>query len=147
MTGYVAILEDDHARVAEMRVCLAEILPAHEPVLFDDAAAMIAWLRDHLGEVVLISLDHDLPITRGPDGRVVDRGDGRMVADFLATQAPTCPVIVHTSNHYAGPGVTRALSDAGWQHCRVCPRDDVQWVRGAWLPALRDYAQRGWIFD
>ena len=108
MAGYVAVLEDDHARIAEMRACLAEVLPGFEPVFFDDAGRMIAWLDDHLGEVVLVSLDHDLPITRSADGGVVDCGDGRMVADYLATRTPTCPVIVHTSNHLAAPGVTRA---------------------------------------
>lgn len=54
---HVAILEDDVTRVAAIRECLAAELPEHPAVFFDDAEAMVEHLREHLGEVVLISLD------------------------------------------------------------------------------------------
>ncbi len=82
----VVILEDDSLRLAEMRKCLAELLPRFQHLYFDDAFKMIAWLEDHLAEVVLISLDHDLPTD-------TDHGTGRLVADYLAEKPPICPVI------------------------------------------------------
>ena len=81
MPGYVAILEDDPVRLAEMRACLPELLPGHAPAFFDNAGEMIAWLGDHMQEVVLISLDHDLPLRQERGGQAVDAGTGRAVAD------------------------------------------------------------------
>ena len=89
----VAILEDDPARIAAMRACLDELLPGAAAAFFEDAMQMIAWLGRHLGDVVLISLDHDLPL-RADRGRTVDCGTGRQVADYLASVPPICPVIV-----------------------------------------------------
>jgi hypothetical protein len=140
----VAILEDDVNRVREMRACLEEVLPGAGIVVFEVAAEMIAWLGAHLGEVVLISLDHDLPL-RDDDGRTVDCGSGREVADFLAPLAPTCPVIVHSSNQYCAPGMYFALKEAGWPVSRVCPMDDLEWVKRDWAARVTRYVLEGWI--
>jgi hypothetical protein len=95
---------------------------------------------------VLVSLDHDLPLQQMRDERPVDAGTGRMVADHLARCEPTCPVIVHTSNEYFGPGMMRVLRDAGWTHCRVYPHGNCEWVGTAWAEAVRQYIDSGWIF-
>lgn len=144
MAGYVAVLEDDAGRVAEMRECLREVLPRYEPVFFDDAGAMIGWLKEHLGEVVLMSLDHDLPVRVGEDGRVVDCGTGRMVADYLAEWPETCPVIVHSSNEFCAPGMVRESVDAGWSVVRVRPGAEERWVRRGW--AIEELLRAGAIF-
>src|SRR5687768_466814 len=102
MPPSVAILEDDAARVLAMRSCLAELLPSVQVVVFDHAERMVEWLDSHLGEVVLISLDHDLPVRRLGD-TMEDCGTGRRVADFLASLQPTCPIIVHSSNNDCAP--------------------------------------------
>jgi len=141
MSTYVAILEDDVGRVGVMRECLGSLLPQHKCAVFDNAAEMIAWLRSHIGDVVLVSLDHDLPLHQMRDGQRVDAGTGRMVADHLAALAPTCPVIVHTSNENFGPGMMRVLEDAGWTHCRVYPHEDCQWIRTSWADAIRRYIE------
>ena len=87
----MAILEDDVGRLAEFRAHLPTLLPGHAAVYFDNAGEMIAWLTDHLAETVLISLDHDLPLVQVRDGRAVDPGTGRDVADYLSRTATRVP--------------------------------------------------------
>ena len=105
---------------------------------------MIAWLPDHLGDIILISLDHDLPLHDALD-LSPDCGTGRQVADYLATLPPTCPVIVHSSNHYYAPGMYFALKDSGWPCARVYPSDDIAWIGSSWLELVRAYIRAGWI--
>jgi hypothetical protein len=140
----VAILEDNADRIDEMQACLSEALPDVLSVFFENAFEMIAWLKEHLGEVVLISLDHDLPLLDG-EGRPSDCGDGRMVADFLASRPPTCPVIVHSSNAYCAPGMCYALEEAHWLLARVVPYEEHAWVRSAWKPQIDKWVKDGWI--
>jgi hypothetical protein len=142
---HVAILEDDPARVAAMRPHLAAALPNATPVFFEAAAAMIAWLDQHLGEVVLISLDHDLPIRRDADDSAIDCGTGREVADHLAALPPTCPVIVHSSNAPCAAGMVEVLTKAGWPTARVLPYDDLAWVEDDWAARIRQFVREGWI--
>ena len=140
----VAILEDNAGRVAAMRACLADVLPGTEIFVFENAHEMATWLPDHLGDVILISLDHDLPL-RDANGHPLDCGTGRQVADFLASLPPTCPVIVHSSNEFCAPGMVFALRDAGWPCNRVYPRDDLEWVRRDWGAKVEQYVRSGWI--
>jgi hypothetical protein len=140
----VAILEDDMGRIAEMQACLAEALPTIQGIFFKNAFEMIGWLEQHLGEVVLISLDHDLPLLDA-EGKSINCGDGRMVADFLTSLPPTCPVIVHSSNDYCAPGMFFTLRDAGWPTVRIVPYEIHTWIRGAWKEQLLQFVQEGWI--
>ena len=144
MTGLVAILEDDANRIREMRACLEEVLPGAGVVVFEVAREMIAWLGTQLASVVLISLDHDLPL-RADDGQTLDCGSGREVADFLASMPPTCPVIVHSSNNYCAPGMFYALKEGGWPVSRICPMDDLAWIRRDWAARVIRYVREGWI--
>jgi len=144
MTPIVAILEDDANRIREMRACLDQALPAAQVVVFEVAREMIAWLAAHLGDVILISLDHDLPLRDG-NGHPLDCGSGREVADFLASMPPTCPVIVHSSNNYCAPGMFYALKEKGWPVSRVCPMDDLAWVQRDWAARVTRYIREGWI--
>src|SRR5688500_15058097 len=127
-----------------MRASLADALPEVQVVFFENASVMINWIARHQPDVILISLDHDLPL-RGSDGESIDSGTGRQVVDFLATLNPTCPVIVHSSNLQCASGMLFALKDAGWTHSQVFPRDDVLWIREAWLAQIRRYISDGWI--
>jgi hypothetical protein len=144
--GYVAILEDNAGRLAEMQACLPALVPGYPTVYFDDAAEMIAWLADHLGETVLVSLDHDLPLSIVRDGRTVDPGTGRQVADYLSALPPVCPVIVHTSNEHFAPGMVRVLLDGGWPVARVYPDADHTFVRRAWADQVRRWIASKLIF-
>ena len=141
---FVAILEDDTRRVTAMQACLARLLPAAQQVFFDEAGAMISWLGQNLGQVVLISLDHDLPL-RDESGQTIDCGTGRDVVDYLATVPPTCPVIVHSSNIDRAPGMFFALKASGWPCIRVCPCDDLTWISAGWQDAVNRFASDGWI--
>ncbi len=127
-----------------MRTCPTKILSGIEIVFFEDAAEMIVWLGQHLGEVVLISLDHDLPI-RNESGKSIDCGAGREVVDYLAALPPTCPVIVHSSNNDCAQGMFFALQDAGWPCRRVYPCDGEAWIAGAWAAEVRRLISDGWI--
>ncbi len=127
----IAILEDDPQRIAEMRRCLGEQLPNLESVFFDNAPSMMRWLDANLPDVLLISLDHDLPL-RDVDGQSVDSGTGRQVADYLASLPPTCPVIVHSSNQNFAPGMVAVLQPA-WLVAQVYPYDDCQWISKGWI--------------
>ena len=99
-------------------------------MIFDNAADMIAWVKGSLEKVVIMSLDHDLEPSSLRDGRAFDPGTGRDVVDFLVTQKPAFPVIIHTSNHIAGDGMKYALEDARWINKRVLPFDDfeTEWI-------------------
>ena len=135
MPQLIAILEDDPPRVAEMRDALAESLPNSQAVFFEQASEMIRWLGDHLAEVVLVSLDHDLPL-RQVDGELIDFGTGRQVVNRLIAKPCTCAVIVHSSNVAAATGMLMALRDADWLTAQVIPRDDLAWIRRDWIPTV-----------
>jgi hypothetical protein len=133
MSHKIAILDDEPDRICEMKSRLLACEPQYHVVTFDNARDMIAWLTEHLEEIVLICLDHDLGPNRVRDGKVFDPGTGRDVADYLATCRPTCPVLIHTTNSLAAPGMAMVLDDAGWKQSRVAPYNDLEWVRGAWI--------------
>lgn len=144
MPPVVAILEDDSGRIDEMRACLAGVLPGAECIFFDRADEMLAWLGQHLSNILLISLDHDLPL-RGPVGQSIDPGTGRQVADYLASiRPPKCPGIVHSSNEPCAQGMFFALKQAGWPCSRVVPYDDRAWIAASWSEEVRRYLRDVW---
>jgi hypothetical protein len=108
-------------------------LGSFELSLFDNAPEMISWLERHLDKTKLICLDHDLGPNRCRDGSQFDPGTGRDVADFLASQNPICPVIIHTTNNLAAPGMQLALEDAGWSVSHVLPFGDLEWIPAEWI--------------
>ena len=134
----IAILEDDERRLDEMNRLLSEALPGAELVFFDNAPDMVAWLRERLAEVDLLCLDHDLVFTPGRPGGRSDPGTGQDVVDFLVTRPPLPSVVIHTSNWGAVAGMVSPLEQAGWRVCRVIPFAEGQWLKTAWLPAIRD---------
>jgi hypothetical protein len=137
MCSKIIILEDNPDRIEEMTRCIKDYFSKCHLVIFDNAPDFICWLQDHLEEVNLICLDHDLGPNRKRDGEVFDPGTGRDVADYLATRTPACPVLIHTTNSLAAPGMEMVLEDAGWAHSRVYPMDDLQWIRAHWIEDVR----------
>src|SRR5688572_20565274 len=110
-----------------MRAVLGDVLPGFAVVAFDNAPDMIDWLATGLADAALISLDHDLGPTREREGGGrFDPGIGRDAADVMALYAPTCPVIVHSSNSLAVPGMLRVLRESGWPCSAVMPSDDLR---------------------
>jgi FixJ family two-component response regulator len=135
-TSIIAILDDEPDRLAAMRPLLTERFSQYGIETFDNAPDMVRWLHEHLREAVLISLDHDLGPDRRRNGRKFDPGIGRDVVDFLATHRPQCPVILHTTNRDALPGMREALEETGWRVTSVMPYGDLDWVREAWIDAV-----------
>jgi CheY-like chemotaxis protein len=137
MAMKIIILEDNADRQAAMRACLADRFHQYEVHFFDDSGEMNHFLDEHLPDAIVIALDHDLDLKPGPDGRCIDPGTGREVADYLAQQEPTCPVILHTTNAPAAVGMEAVLRDAGWKTRRVVPFDDLAWIESTWFSAIR----------
>jgi hypothetical protein len=133
----IVILEDNEDRRATMQRCLADRFPQFEARFFEEPAPMIAYLRDHLPDAAVISLDHDLDLKPGPDGRLIDPGTGREVADFLARQTPVCPVVIHTTNSVAAVGMEMTLTESCWKTQRVVPFGDLEWIPTQWFRAVR----------
>jgi CheY-like chemotaxis protein len=134
----IVILEDNQDRRAAMLDCVRDRFHRYETVFFDDAKEMQVYLDANLASALIISLDHDLELKSRPDGGMVDPGTGREVADFLARQPPTCPIIIATTNSAAGDGMEFVLRDASWQIHRVHPWGDLAWIAGSWFRTLRN---------
>lgn len=135
----IVILEDNLGRQKAMQTEIDELLPDAVFFFFNSARAMIEWLEywlfpPHVGPPALISLDHDLEVFIEPDGQLLDPGDGRDVATYLATRTPFCPVIVHTSNSDAAISMMCTLQEAGWEASKIRPENDLAWVHTEWAP-------------
>jgi hypothetical protein len=133
----IAILEDEEERQIAMKEQLELIGYKERACFFDNAPEMIEWLKDNLEKVIIICLDHDLGPNREKDGKIFDPGDGRNVVDFLVSQNVQCPVIVHTSNYLAAPGMILALESSFWSVFRVVPFNGVSWIELSWFPLLQ----------
>jgi CheY-like chemotaxis protein len=135
----IVILEDNDDRRAHMRDCLQDQFPQHELRFFVSATDMLSHLQSSgLDGLRLIVLDHDLELLPAADGQLVDPGTGRDVADYLAAQAPVCPIVIHTTNAPAGVGMQTVLEEAGWTVTRVVPYGSHEWIGQTWLRAVRD---------
>ena len=137
MAMKIVILEDNQERKPAMLDCLEDKFHQFEKRFFDHPAEMIDFLKDHLRETIAISLDHDLELIPTSEGRVIDPGCGREVADFLAQNIPSCPVIIHTSNSHAALAMEMVLREANWKTYRVSPCGDLAWIAGPWIRTLR----------
>ena len=141
MKKVILIMDDDERRLNSMSALIAGTYPNYESVLIDNAPDTIAWLKSNLSSAVLISLDHDLGPNRERDGQIFDPGTGRDLVDYLVTQNPACPVIVHTTNHIGRDGMIFALEGAGWKTSFVIPYDDLEWINGTWKMEIENYLQ------
>jgi CheY-like chemotaxis protein len=137
MAHKIAILEDNLDRQAVMRRCLADRFYTFDAHFFDEASAMIRFLDLNLQETIAISLDNDLELKPGPDGRMIDPGSGVEVAEHLAKRPAVCPVVIHTTNTNAAESMKSALAAAGWRTWRVVPYDGMNWIESDWLFRMR----------
>lgn len=138
MALFIAILEDDAERQSAMAECLEDRFPQYPIRFFATAAEMISHLRRNLSETIVIGLDHDLELVPVAGRSLLDPGSGRDVADYLASEPPACPVVIHTTNAPAGDGMEAVLQDAGWATSRVTPYDGLQWIPEVWLREMRN---------
>jgi len=138
MASIIAVLEDNQERIELMKACLEDRFHQFEHRFFANAQEMIAFLKENLQRVLLLSLDHDLEMIPKSNGKCFDPGDGKQVAEFLAGIAPSCPIILHSTNSDSVQGMTRLLRTAGWKTIRVIPTDGNNWIEAIWLRAVRD---------
>jgi len=130
----ILILEDDIERVGQFQQMLGE---SWESYVWNNAHKMIIELPQYLNEADLISLDHDL-YTLDEDNN--DPGDGVMVAKWLETQKPSCPVIIHSSNTERSRWMLGYLELGGWQTKRVAPIGE-DWIETLWISAVKELCQ------
>jgi CheY-like chemotaxis protein len=133
----ILILEDDADRIARFHAVLQQLDPSLEIRLWRNAWKMIRESEPVLPRVCLISLDHDLDPEEDGD----DPGTGYEVAQFLASHAPTCPVIIHTSNGERGTWMQGAFDLEGWETHRVGPWGD-DWIERSWRRTVRRLLSR-----
>lgn len=133
----IVILEDNTDRQREMARFLKDRFYTFEHRFFSASQPCIDFLKRELPDTLLISLDHDLELVEVGNGVLHDPGDGRQVANFLATRGPACPVILHSTNTSAVEGMKAVLEDAGWSALVVSPFGDLEWVQAAWYPTVR----------
>jgi len=134
----IVVLEDNSERREAMMDCLRDRFARYDIVLFATAVEMIDHLRRHPDLPLVIALDHDLDLVPIAGKRVIDPGTGRDVADYLASQSPNCPVVIHSSNVPAVTGMIQTLEESGWSVSRVIPDADTRWIRQAWITAIRN---------
>jgi hypothetical protein len=129
----ILILEDNNERIRAFESAIASLSSEFVLRTWRDAPTMIAECGDCLEDACLISLDHDLVAI---ESSRADPGSGLEVAEFLSARRPSCPVILHTSNHERRWSMHNAFRLAGWDVEIVAPIGD-DWIRSSWLPRAK----------
>lgn len=133
------MLEDDHDRIRRFRAIVARRHPNAVLRIARTAPDFISEFRSIPGIPDLICLDHDL-FTDSPDDP--DPGDGRDVSNFLITQEPKCPALIHSTNSHAADSMMFSMRDAGWTVDRISPIGD-DWIESYWYPVAKEMIARG----
>ena len=139
MQGVIAILEDDDERARRMRDTIKNNFPDLIFMLFNNATDMVLWLRDSLHSIRLMSLDHDLELSKKENS---EPGTGRDVVDFLIGENPVCPIIIHTSNVMGGDAMQGELEALDWGTYRILPFGS-RWIETEWLEKVREFLKTG----
>ncbi len=129
----ILILEDNADRRHAMTDCLRERLPLHTFHITDDPETFIGYLGEFAGDILAVSLDHDLH--ERPDQSTTLTG--MQVVDHLVTIPPAFPVLMHTSNRHDGETMRSRLVESGWRVRWVIPFDGTTWVATDWYRALK----------
>lgn len=137
MAMKILILEDNDEREHAMCECLRGRFGQYELRFFKSASGMNDAIKNHLHETLMISLDHDLEMIVEENGKFVDPGDGRDVAEYLSHLIPLCPVVIHSTNSSAVVEMEMVLQESGWTVSTVTPYGDLEWVEESWFPAIR----------
>jgi len=124
------VLEDNPGRSAAFRNAAQLCRPPQEIRIWRIAGQMIQEAPELLAKAKLVSLDHDLYRQEPHDP---EPGSGREVANFLARRAPSCPVIVHSTNTDAAWGMHNELRSAGWTVELIHHLDEPGWIETRWL--------------
>ncbi len=133
MRKIIVVLEDNSDRIAAMKLRLEDRLSMYDAHFSDDPGEIVDVLTRRKGDVLAVSLDHDL----------FERADGSTeitgmdVAEFLSRTEPDFPVLIHSSNQIDADRMQRLLTKNRWPVTRVTPFNDTSWIGDDWYPALR----------
>jgi hypothetical protein len=133
----ICILEDDARRREAMLRTLNDNCDDVAVAVVASAWEVIAFLKEHIRDVALICLDHDLEPAAGADGTVLDPGTGRDVSAFLTSIAPFAPVLIHSSNEHAAVAMECELVECGWTVSRMAPYGDLSWIEERWIKKVK----------
>ena len=131
----ILMLEDESDRLTRFDSVLSKLGEAVEWRHWRTAEDFIAGFKSTDRPPGLICLDHDL-FTDHPDDP--DPGDGRDVAEFMATQPPCCHVIIHSSNAHAADSMFFTLSDANWDVEKIAPLGQ-DWIESYWWDTAKPW--------
>ena len=131
----ILMLEDESDRLTRFDYVLSKLGEAVEWRHWRTAEDFIAGFKSTDRPPGLICLDHDL-FTDHPDDP--DPGDGRDVAEFMATQPPCCHVIIHSSNAHAADSMFFTLSDANWDVEKIAPLGQ-DWIESYWWDTAKPW--------
>jgi len=129
----ILILEDNTDRRTAMTECLGERWTMYSLHLTDDPDEFVEHLRQFSGDILVISLDHDLH--ERPDQSTTLTV--MQVVDYLVTIPPAFPVLMHTSNRHDGETMRSRLTESGWGVQWVVPFDGTTWIATDWYRALK----------
>ena len=146
MKNLILILEDDPSRIDVMKGWLQDRLYMFEHRFFDQPSELIELVKQRSGDILAVSLDHDLnDLCLLPSQKSLVPSDdptGMDVVKFLEQQAPTFPVLIHSSNHDAAKKMVSCFKKRHWSVDRVIPFDDISWIGDEWLPKLRKFIEK-----
>ncbi|MEM9413572.1 MAG: cyclic-phosphate processing receiver domain-containing protein [Planctomycetota bacterium] len=131
----ILMLEDESDRLIRFDAVISKLGTAVEWRHWRTAEDFIVGFKSAGRVPGLICLDHDL-FTDHPDDP--DPGDGREVAEFLATQTPCCHVIIHSSNSHAADSMFFTLSDAKWDVEKIAPLGQ-DWIESYWWDTAKPW--------
>lgn len=131
----ILMLEDESDRLIRFESVLAELGQPVEWQHWRTADDFIRGYQSIERTPSLICLDHDL-FTDHPDDP--DPGDGRDVAEFMATQNPSCHVIIHSSNAPAADSMLFTLLDANWDVEKIAPIGH-DWIESYWWSTAKPW--------
>jgi hypothetical protein len=126
----VVMLEDDRDRLTRFTAMLSKHPSGIRLLYWRNAYDFISNYAKLPSTPGLIALDHDLFVDNPNDP---DPGDGRDVSAFLASQKPTSPILIHSSNSVAADSMLFALRDSGWNAERISPIGD-DWIEADRFP-------------
>ena len=131
----ILMLEDESERLDRFAAVLSKLSPSVEWQHWRTAPDFIAGFKSTNREPALICLDHDLFVDHPDDP---DPGDGRDVAEFMATQSPCCHVIIHSSNAHAADSMFFTLQDAKWDVEKIAPLGQ-DWIEAYWWTTAKPW--------
>jgi hypothetical protein len=134
-TSLILMLEDETERLTRFEAVLTRCCCPTKLLHWLTAWEFQSGFGANDEEPALICLDHDL-LVDGPDP-----GDGRDVANFLATQTPNAHVIIHSSNAPAASSMFFTLEEAGWDVEKIAPLGE-DWIEAYWFPIARKWIER-----